>query len=162
MGRPPRTALPDGYFHVFARGVRGSEIFLDDRDRRAFLNLLSSQPEQAWVCHAFTLLPTHYHLVLETTRQRLSTGLQRLNGRYARYFNRRHTLFGHVFAERFSARLIESDEYLFDACEYVLLNPVKAGLCERVEDWSWSYSRFRPEVPRLVITPPQVQIPSGP
>ena len=60
----------------------------------------------------------------------------------AREFNRRHHRFGHLFAERFTARVIEGDEYLFDACAYVVLNPVKAGLCLQPEDWPWSYSRY--------------------
>ena len=143
MGRVARSSLPDGYFHVFARGIAGAHIFRDDADRSAFLgNFALCERRFAWTCHAFSLLSTHYHLVLETTRVNLSAGLHRLNGRYARKFNKRHGLFGHVFAERFSARLIESEEYLYDTCEYVLLNPVKAGLCDRIEDWPWSYSRF--------------------
>jgi REP element-mobilizing transposase RayT len=143
MGRAPRTSLPDGYFHVYARGARGRELFCDDEDRAVFLRLLArEEPRQHWLCHAFTLLSTHYHLVLETTRKSLSAGAHRLNGRYARHFNGRHGLFGHVFSDRFSARSIEREEHLFDACEYVILNPVKAGLCERVEEWPWSYSRF--------------------
>ncbi len=143
MGRVPRTSLPDGYFHVFARGAAGGQIFRDDADRSAFLRLLTPCGRRhAWTCHAFTLLSTHYHLVVESTRENLSAGLHRLNGGYARLFNKRHGLFGHVFAERFSARLIDGDEYLYDACEYVLLNPVKAGLCDRAEEWPWSYSRF--------------------
>ena len=83
--------------------------------------------------------------MLETTRENLSAGLKQLNGRYARRFNKRHERFGHVFAERFSARLIESEAYLYDACAYVLVNPVRAGLCDRVEDWPWSYSRYGPD-----------------
>ena len=78
---------------------------------------------------------------LETTRVNLSTGLKLLNSRYARRFNRRHNRFGHVFAERFQARVIESEEYLYDACEYVAQNPVAAGLCDAPEDWPWSYRR---------------------
>ena len=145
MGRVARSSLPDGNFHVFARGVAGGQIFRDDIDRSAFLRILAfCERRQAWTCHAFCLLSTHYHLVVETTRKNLSAGHHRLNGRYARQFNKRHGLFGHVFAERFSARLIESEEYLYDTCEYVLLNPVKAGLCDRIEDWPWSYSRFGP------------------
>jgi putative transposase len=46
------------------------------------------------------------------------------------------------FSERFSTRVIESEDYLFDACTYVLLNPIRAGLCDRVEEWPWSYSRY--------------------
>ena len=55
--------------------------------------------------------------------------------------NRRHGRFGHVFAERFQARVIESEEYLYDACAYVAQNPVAAGLCDAPEDWPWSYRR---------------------
>ena len=143
MGRPLRSSLPDGYFHVYSRGAGGGPVFADDADRNSFLRLLTlSGQRQGWTCHAFTLLTTHYHLIVETTRDNLSAGLHGLNGRYARHFNSRHGRFGHVFAERFSARLIESEAYLYDACAYVLVNPVRAGLCDRVEDWSWSYSRY--------------------
>ena len=147
MGRLPRTSLPDGIFHVTARGVAGGSVFVDDADRSTFLELLAlCEQREDWRCHAFTLLSTHYHLVVETARDSLSTGLHRLNGRYARHFNKRHGRFGHVFAERFSARLIESEVYLYDACAYVLVNPVKAGLCDNVEDWPWSYSRYGPQI----------------
>jgi REP element-mobilizing transposase RayT len=87
-------------------------------------------------------MDTHYHLVVGTRREPLSRGLCELNGVHARRFNRRHGRFGHLFAERFSARRIESEEYLYEACSYVVLNPVKAALCDRVDDWPWSFSRF--------------------
>ncbi len=143
MARLPRNSLPDGIFHVYSRGVAGAPVFVDDADRSSFLKLLAlCAQRQGWTCHAFTLLSTHYHLVVEATRVSLSAGLHGLNGRYARHFNRRHGHFGHVFAERFSARLIESEAYLYDACAYVLVNPVRAGLCDRIEDWPWSYCRY--------------------
>jgi REP element-mobilizing transposase RayT len=143
MGRVARTSLPDGFFHVAARGVaRRGRIFRDDDDRETFLALLrQTVRRQPWTCHAFCLMGTHYHLVLETPRDALSNGLQRLNWLYALSFNRKYGCFGHLFADRFSTRVIESEEYLFEACAYVLMNPVKAGLCDRVEDWPWSYSR---------------------
>jgi REP element-mobilizing transposase RayT len=84
---------------------------------------------------------THYHLVVEARRDALSAGLHRLHGQYAKDYNARRALFGHVFASRFSARVIERDEYLHDACTYVLENPVRAGLCDRIEQWPWSYGR---------------------
>jgi putative transposase len=143
MGRVLRTSLPDGYFHVFARGVAGEQIFRDDEDRSAFVSILAlCEQRHHWTCHAFSLLSTHYHLILETTRASLSAGAHRLNGRYAQHFNKRHERFGHLFAERFAARRIDGEEYLYDACEYVVLNPVRAGLCDLVEDWPWSYTSF--------------------
>jgi REP element-mobilizing transposase RayT len=141
MSRVPRSSLPDGFFHVYARGVAAAgPLFRDDDDRRVFLDLVwRTTRTHRWRCHALCVLGTHYHLVVETSRDALSSGMQRLNGHYARYFNARHRRFGHVFAERFASRVIEDDTYLYDACAYVLLNPVKAGLCERAQDWPWSY-----------------------
>jgi putative transposase len=144
MARALRSSLPDGYFHVFARGTAGGgSLFRDDEDCLTFLALAGTEGRRhGWHCHAYCLMGTHYHLVLEARREDLSRGLQRLNGLYARYFNLRHDRFGHVFAGRFSARVIEDESYLYDACAYVVLNPVQAGLCDRVGTWPWSYSSF--------------------
>ncbi len=110
MPRVLRTTLPDGYFHVIARGVDGCAIFRDDSDRRTFLAHLRTRAEsQRWVVHALCLMTTHYHLVLHSTRVELSRGVQRLNGRYAKQFNERHVRFGHLFADRFTSRVIESE-----------------------------------------------------
>ncbi|MEX2612039.1 MAG: transposase [Gaiellaceae bacterium] len=144
MGRVQRTSLPDGYFHVVSRGVAaGGPIFVDDDDRDVFVQLVRRVTRRhRWTCHAFCLMGSHYHLVVDSRCASLSSGIHRLNWLYARYFNGRRGRFGHVFAERFSTRVIESEQYLHEACAYVLLNPVKAGLCDRVEDWPWSYSRL--------------------
>ena len=142
MARVPRTSLPDGFFHVFSRRIASAEpLFHDDDDRETFFDLVwRTADRHDWICHAICVLGSHYHLVLESRRERLSSGLHRLNGLYAKHYNTRHGGFGHVFANRFSCRVIEDEQYLFDACVYVLLNPVKAGLCDRIDEWPWSYS----------------------
>lgn len=141
MSRVPRTSLPDGYFHVFARGISSAEpLFRSDDDRDVFVELLRhTTSRNRWTCHAGCVLGTHYHLVLETTRAALSSGLQQLNWRYARHVNATKNGFGHVFADRYSVRAIAGEEYLYDVCAYVLLNPVKAGLCDKIKDWPWSF-----------------------
>ncbi len=149
MARAPRSNLPAyGCFHVYARAVAAAELlYLDDDDRRAFVRLLwRAIHRHDWTCHAFCLMGTHYHLVIESQRESLSSGMHRLNWLYAAGFNERHARFGHVFAGRFSTRAIESEDYLFDACTYVLLNPIRAGLCDRAEDWPWSFSRYGREL----------------
>lgn len=143
MSRTPRSFLPDGYFHVVSRGVAQRPIFLAAEDRETFIDLVAlCERLHGWSCHALCVMSTHYHLVLESRRVDLSGGLHRLNWRYARHFNRRHGQYGHVFAERFSTRVIEGEQYLFEACAYVVLNPVRAGLCDRPDAWPWSYSRY--------------------
>jgi|SRR5919197_1701556 REP element-mobilizing transposase RayT len=141
MPRILRTTLPDGYFHAYGRAVYGAVLFDDDADHRLFLKLLLRTAKRCgWELHALCLMTTHYHVVLETPRALLSAGMQRLNGVYAQKFNKRHDRFGHLFAGRFGARAIDSEEYLDRACEYVLLNPVRAGLCDRAADWPWNGS----------------------
>jgi putative transposase len=143
MPRPLRTNFPDGYFHVFARGVAETAVFVDDEDRRTFLALLASASNRyRWQFHTLCLMTTHYHFVLESARAGLSAGMQWLNGVYAQTFNKRYERHGHLFGGRFGSRVIEDEEYLQAACDYVLLNPVRAGLCERASDWPWSATRY--------------------
>jgi putative transposase len=142
MPRLLRTTLPDGYFHAYSRAVFGAALFRDDADRRLFLTLLMrTAKERAWSLEALCLMSTHYHLLLRTTVASLAGGMQWLNGVYAQRVNKRHDRFGHLFAGRYGARTIESDEYLARAREYVLLNPVRAGLCSHAADWPWNGSR---------------------
>jgi REP-associated tyrosine transposase len=137
MPRFPRSQLEDGYFHVTARGAGGAPIFVVDLDRLDFHLLELTARRVGWRTHAHCLLGTHYHLIIEATRETLS-GMQRLNGVYALRFNRRHARKGHLFAERYSSYMLRDDRHLEAAIEYVLQNPVKAGLCLEARDWKWS------------------------
>jgi REP element-mobilizing transposase RayT len=142
--RFPRNLLPDGYFHVTSRGNRGAHIFLDDVDRLDFLDLLRSTAAlYEWRAHTHCLMGTHYHLIAEASRERLSAGMQRLNGVHARRFNRRHGLRGHLFEARFGSYVVRDDRHLAAAVEYVLQNPVRAGLCAEADDWQWSATAYR-------------------
>jgi putative transposase len=99
----------------------------------------------AWSLFAYCLMPNHYHLIVETEREQLSAGMHRLNFLHAQRFNRRHVRDGHLFQNRYGARIIESPEHLAAAIVYVLDNPVRAGLCERAADWTWSGSALEPD-----------------
>src|SRR5262245_34756329 len=141
MSRTPRSQLPDVAYHVTTRGVNGTWIFRYNRDRRCWLGLLALVVRQfGWRMHAFCLMGNHFHLVVECPRAELSDGMRLLNGRYAQWFNGKYRRHGHLFGARFGARVIESDEYLAAAIEYVLNNPVRARLCTAASDWRWSGS----------------------
>ena len=145
MPRLPRCQLPErAVFHVTTRGVNREAISRDDDDRRLFLVLLARVTVRTdWDCQAFCLMPNHHHLILETHQDLLSVGLRSLNGRYAQAFNGRHGRSGHLFGDRFAAFVIRDDEHLRRATDYVLQNPVRAGLCRRAADWRWSGARRR-------------------
>jgi putative transposase len=114
-------------------------IFLADLDRLDFLDLLRATSKLCgWRTHAHCLMGTHHHLIVEAARASLSAGMQRLNGVYALRFNRRHARKGHLFAERFSSYVLRDERHLEAAVEYVLQNPVRAGLCNDAREWRWS------------------------
>jgi REP element-mobilizing transposase RayT len=137
--RIPRSQLEDGIYHVTARGTGGKALFACDLDRLDFLRIFQTvAARHGWICHASCLLGTHYHLVLEAPLQRLSEGMRALNGTYALRFNRRHARRGHLFESRYSAWRVHDDRHLAATITYVLENPVRAGLCERAEEWAWS------------------------
>jgi putative transposase len=124
---------------VTARGAAGGALFCDDTDRLDFIIQLTYTTRGFfWTCHAYCLMTTHYHLLVESSQEMLSRGMHRLNGLYAQRFNARHGRRGHVFEQRFQAYLVEGEEHFEEASRYILENPVKAGLCETAEDWPWS------------------------
>ena len=90
-------------------------------------------------------MTNHYHLLVGSTREKLSLGLHRLNGLYAQRFNRRHRRKGHLFGDRFWASVVE-DEHFPTARVYILNNPVRAEMCDASEQYAWSGSPYGKEV----------------
>jgi putative transposase len=129
-------------YHVTIRGARQLLIFFDDRDRRLFLWLLIRVVKKFGLqCYAWCLMDNHFHLLIELTEINLSNAMYTLNHAYACWINRRHGFTGHAFDRRFSAREIETTPHLMEASRYVVLNPVRAGTCERPGDYAWSSYR---------------------
>jgi REP element-mobilizing transposase RayT len=139
MARPLRIEFPGAVYHITNRGNDKRPIFLDNGDRENFLNLLERvNTRYHWICYAYCLMDNHNHLLLETLGRNLSIGMRQLNGVYTQTFNRKHERVGHLFQGRFKAILIEKDNHLLEACRYVVLNPVRAGVVEKPEQWKWS------------------------
>jgi putative transposase len=136
----PRYALPSpGVYHVTARGVDGCRIVVDDDDNDFLVALLGNGVRrERVVCHAYCVMPNHFHAIFAGRMERVSKLLHRVNGIYAQRFNERHRRTGHLFQSRFYARVIRHDEQLGKACAYVWNNPVRAGLCLEAHEWPWS------------------------
>jgi putative transposase len=139
MARPPRDTAA-GLFHVYAHCVWVTpELYRDDVDRLEFLRhlaLASSRP--GWTCLAFCLMGSHYHLIVDVEENVLPAAMHSLNLRYARAFNSRHTLRGHVQFDRYGARRIHDSDDLLGRYTYVANNPVRAGIRRFAHEWMWS------------------------
>ncbi|MDQ7819628.1 MAG: transposase [Armatimonadota bacterium] len=155
MARKPRVAPLHAFFHVGATATRGTALFADDVDREAFVaSLRRYLPAFRARVHAFCLMSTHAHLVVEVSDVPLALLMQRVLQVYAQGLNRRHGTRGHVFTDRFWSQPCDRDAYLLEAVTYIHLNPVRAGLVSRPEDYPWSSHLLylRPEVRGWVTT----------
>ncbi len=142
MVRPLRIEIPGALYHLTSRGDRREAIYLSDEDRRHWLTLLGQVCERFnWQCHAYCLMDNHYHIVIETIEGNLSAGMRHLNGVYTQWHNRAHGRVGHVFQGRFKAIIVQREAYLLELARYVVLNPVRAGICAMPQDWPWSSYR---------------------
>ncbi len=139
MSRPLRIEFSGALYHIVSRGDRKEDIFLSDEDRLLFLNVLSHAVKRyQWICHAYCLMNNHYHFLLETPEPNLACGMRHLNGVYTQRFNRSHHQVGHLFQGRYKAVLVQKDTHLLELIRYVVLNPVRAGMVQKAEDWRWS------------------------
>jgi putative transposase len=143
MARMPRAVIPGYPHHVTQRGVRSMDVFRDDNDRQLYLSLLAAQSARFGLdILAWCLMSNHIHLVaLPKNPESLSRALGEAHRRYTRHVNRSVGVRGHLFQERFHSCPMDA-KHLLAAARYVELNPVKAGLVRRAENWPWSSARF--------------------
>lgn len=150
MPRKPRELVPGGIYHVFARGNRRQQIFFDDSDRKVYLGCWgAAATELGWRCLAYCLMDNHVHHVVQTPRPNLDEGVQLAHGAYARFLNGTYGRSGHTFQGRFGSTRAATEGVLWYFAAYVVLNPVRAGLCERPEQYRWSsHAAVLGEAPR--------------
>ena len=143
MPRFARLVVPRYPHHVTQRGSRRQLTFFNDDDYSAYLDLLADQlPQANTVVLAYCLMPNHVHLILVPhNKDSLATLLRRTHARYARRVNQMHDWQGHLWQERFHSFVMD-EEHLLAAARYVELNPVRAGLCQRADEWPWSSVHF--------------------
>jgi len=142
MARPLRLVLSNGLYHVISRGNAGGDIYLDSHDRSSFVRTLDLVVDRfGWLCHAYCLMSNHYHLLIETPKPNLPLGMRQLNGVYAQRFNRRHDRCGHLFQARYRSIFVEKETHLLATARYIVLNPIRAGICRHPQAYRWSSYR---------------------
>ena len=139
MSRPLRIEYAGALYHVTSRGNERKPIFREEADFALFLDVLAEVCERFnWVIHAWCQMTNHYHLVVETPNGNLSAGMRQLNGVYTLKFNHRYGRVGHLFQGRYKGILVDKSAYLLELSRYVVLNPVRARMVNRPEEWQWS------------------------
>lgn len=142
MARKSRIHYPGALYHVILRGNAGDPVFFDEADRCRFYLLLQEGTERfGYRVHAFCCMTNHVHVAFQVGEIPLSRIMQNLSLRYTAWINRRRRRTGHVFQGRYKALLIDGDSYLLELVRYIHLNPVRARMVERPEEFPWSSHR---------------------
>ncbi len=138
----PRGDHPGAFHHVTNRGLAGRTVFEGRSDVRHFLAQLAwAVHERHLEVHAFSILTTHFHLLVRSPCGELSDAMMRIEYRYVRHFNRLRERDGSLFRSRFRSRIIDSDEYWGNVIRYIDANAVEAGLCSRPAEYEFASAR---------------------
>lgn len=134
----PRDRSP-GIHHVWVKATSHWDYYIDDTDRISWIRwFVKVCARREWRVLAFCQMTTHVHGLVAIDDDSLPVGMEYLNREYSREFNARHERAGHLVSRRYGSRRTKGSNDLLGTYGYVVLHPVRAGICTRAEDWRWS------------------------
>ena len=134
MPRKSRIDATGALHHIMVRGIERSNIFRNDDDRDNFLERLKKVlTETNTTCYAWSLIPNHFHLLLQTGSVPVSTIMRRLLTGYALYYNKKYRRHGHLFQNRFKSILCQKDSYFLELVRYIHLNPLRSKIVDSLD-----------------------------
>ena len=146
MPRRGRVVLAGYPHHVIQRGHNRGVVFISDEDYLYYLaNLKEWKEKLGCKVYAYCLMGNHVHLVIDPCEQAsgLSLLMKRVAGKQTRYVNALEKRCGTLWEGRYKSSPIEDDTHLLACCRYIELNPVRAGIVEKSEDYRWSSYRHK-------------------
>lgn len=140
MARLKRICLSGIPQHIIQRGNNREACFLSEADFAAYAHWLNKYSKEYRVAiHAWVFMTNHVHLlVTPETKDGVSKMMQSLGRRYVRYFSYTHERTGTLWEGRFKSCVIDAEDYLFICQRYIELNPVRAKMVDKPEDYAWS------------------------
>src|SRR5713226_3332997 len=142
MPRKRRIEIGGGLYHVISRGNNRRKIFRSHDDYLKFTGIVAQQKAKLpFYLYAYCLMPNHVHLLIEMRDDPVSRVMQRVLTSYSQYHNRKYKKIGHLFQGRYKSILCQTDRYLGELVRYIHLNPVRAGMVKRPEDFEYSGHR---------------------
>ena len=139
MSRQARKKSSSDVYHIILKGINDQVIFEDKEDNLRFIETLKKYKEiSEYKIFAFCLMGNHLHLLLKTGKEGLDVIMKRLAGSYVYWYNWKYNRSGHLFQDRYKSEAVENDSYLLTVLRYIHLNPLKAGLCKKPENYKYS------------------------
>lgn len=146
MPRTARLFIENACYHIVARGNQKQTVFWDYEDFKYCLRLIHKYKVKCGcLIYGYCLMSNHIHLILESPfgREAMSSFMHGLNQTYAMKFNGKYNKVGHLWQNRYKNFAVLKDPYLINLISYIELNPVRANVAPRPEDYLWSSYRAR-------------------
>ena len=140
MPRLPRSYLKTQYFHVITQGLDKRYIFQNAEDIKYYIKIMRNLArEQDVKIIAYCIMNNHAHMLIKSEKtEELGKYMQRLNTKYAMYYNKKYQRVGYVFKNRYKSEGIYNERYLYNCIKYIYNNPVKAGICNDASEYPYS------------------------
>ncbi|MBQ7761383.1 MAG: transposase [Clostridia bacterium] len=144
MSRQARTLSKTGTYHVMLRGINQQQIFQETEDYNKFIEIVKEcKQTKDFNIYAYCLMGNHVHLLLKENEETIGQVIKRIASRFASWYNIKYQRVGHLFQDRFKSEPVETNEYFLTVLRYIHQNPVKANICEFVEEYKFSsYQEF--------------------
>lgn len=136
-----REWWPGVVLHITARGNHTNDIFRDEEDFQIYLDLMKESIEfynADFEVYAYCLMDNHVHLLVKCKERHISLFISRIHSLYAKIFNNKYRYIGYLFQNRYFTEVIEDDSQLLATCRYIHLNPVRAKMVKKPEEYNWS------------------------
>ena len=139
MPRQARKKSQSGIYHIMLRGINGQVIFEENEDKEKFLEAIKTYKAiSGYKVFAYCLMSNHIHLLLKVGKEDLDLIVKRIAGSYVYWYNWKYKRRGHLFQDRFKSEPIDDDAYFLTVLRYIHQNPIKSGLCRRVDEYPFS------------------------
>jgi putative transposase len=142
MARISRVVAEHYPHHITQRGNRRQNTFFCNEDYRHYIQLMAKWCGRCGVTiWAYCLMPNHVHLIaVPESEDGLRRAIGEAHRRYTRHINFRENWKGHLWQGRFASFLMD-EQYFLSAARYIELNPVRAGLVSKPEEYPWSSAK---------------------
>ena len=140
IARIARKNVGSTYSHVMVQGINKESIFNNGRDKQKYYYYINKIKQQYDILIiSYCIMPNHSHFLIKSTNtDELSGFMQKINTKYAMYYNSINNRVGYVFRDRFKLQEITSIEHFYRCVEYIHDNPIKAGMCTKQSEYKYS------------------------
>jgi len=144
MPRIARNIYDGNVYHVLSRGHNGIKLFKKESDYQQFKNLIVRYKKKyTFEIYHYALMPNHIHLLINVIEAKwIPKVMQGVLQTYAAYYKKIYKHTGYLFQGRYKSILIEDNAYLMECARYIERNPIRAGLCSKIEKYKWSSYKY--------------------